>query len=153
MLTKNETQRLSELLRKVEGQHEELPKNVFHALLKVVPFIACEVAVKNDKGEILLTERNDRYWKGWHIPGGLLRYKESFEERIQFVAKNELGIHVDSIRFLGPVNHTDDKRGHAVSLVFVCTTPDKPSHGKWFKESPKNIIEHHKEIFDLALSA
>lgn len=79
-----------------------------------------------------------------------MRYKETFEERIQAVAQFELGIHIKKYKFLTVSNHTDDARAHAVSMLFLCHTDEKPKTGKWFSVPPKNCIQHHAELFLLA---
>lgn len=150
MLTSKEKGRLVELLNKIEQPHLGLPQEVFNALVKIVPFIACELAIVNDKKEFLLTWRNDKYWRGWHFPGGLLRFRESFDERIQAVAQKELDIYISNYTFLRPFNYLGGPCGHIVSLLFLCQTPDAPKNGRWFKKAPKNIIKHHKEFFEEA---
>ena len=36
-------------------------------------------------------EKGERYDEGWHIPGGIIRFKETIDKRIILTAKNELG--------------------------------------------------------------
>ena len=147
MLDKKELKQLVSLLKKIDKPHDGLPQPVFCALCDVIPFVACELVVVGKKG-ILLTWREDKWWKGWHFPGGLLRYRESFDERIQKVAFDELGINLTSYKFLFPINYSQGVRGHSVSLVFLCETAMVPKDGKFFKKMPKNIIEAHKELWD-----
>lgn len=131
--------------------HLGLPKNLFNRIVKLVPFAACELVIMNKRGEFLLTWRDDKYWRGWHCPGGLLRFKEPFEERIQAVARHELGIHISSWKFMDVFNYLDDPRGHTVALVFLCKTPDVPKTGKFFKKIPKNILKHHRQYLERIL--
>jgi colanic acid biosynthesis protein WcaH len=43
-----------------------------------------------------LTWRDDGYCNpGWHIPGGIIRFKETIATRIKVVARYELGAEVD----------------------------------------------------------
>lgn len=126
-----------------------LSKKEFNRIVKLVPFIACELIIVNKKKEFLLAWRHDKYWRGWHFPGGLLRYRETFEERIQAVARDELGIHINSFRFIDVFNYLDDPRGHSICLLFLCRTPDTPMTGKWFRKTPKNIIKHHRQYVDI----
>lgn len=150
MLTKAETKKLISLLKKIDNPHAGFQKELFLPLIKLMPIPACELAIVNKKKQILLTWRDDAFWRGWHIPGGLMRFRETFEERIQAVAQFELGIHIDKYRFLTASNHVDDARAHAVSLLFLCHTADKPKTGKWFSVPPKNCIQHHAELFLMA---
>lgn len=147
MLNKKELKQLTSLIKKIDKPHEGLPQPVFDALLNIVPFVACELVIKNKKG-ILLTWREDKWWKGWHIPGGLLRYRENFDERIQKVAWEELGVNITNYKFLFPINYSQGIRGHVVSLIFICETKMTPKDGKFFKKMPKDIIEAHKELWE-----
>lgn len=146
MLTKKETRQLSSLLKKIDNPHQGLPQTIFEALVKIVPLVACELVIVSKKG-ILMTWRKDKWWTGWHFPGGLLRYQESFNERIQKVAWDELGVQISSYKFLHEKNYTHSQRGHEVSLIFLCKTKMEPKNGKFFKRMPKNIIESHKELW------
>ena len=52
--------------------------------------------IKNEQNHTLLTWRDDgHYPPGWHVPGGIIRYKETIAERVKAVAKNELGVEVE----------------------------------------------------------
>lgn len=146
MLNKQELKQLCGLLKKIDNPHEGLPQPVFDALCDVVPFVACELVVHGPKG-LLLVWRDDEWWHGWHFPGGLLRFRESFEERIQAVAWKELGVNISKVKFLYPKDCSQGTRNHCVSLVFLCETEMKPKRGKFFKKMPKNIIDAHKEFW------
>lgn len=153
MPTTNEVQKLVELLRKIDAHNLDLglPLEVFDVLTKIVPFVSCELAVVNDKKELLLTRRDDQYWHGWHFPGGLIRFRESFGERIHAVARKELGVHVSGYDFIQPFNYLDDPRGHSVNLLFLGRITGEPKDGRWFSEPPADIIVHHRELFTKAL--
>jgi len=147
MLTLKEQKQLVTLLEKIENPQQGLPQSVFDALVKIVPFISCELIIVNKKG-ILLTWREDKWWKGWHIPGGLLRYKESLDNRIKEVADKELGIKIKKYRFLFNMNYMEDSRGHSVSFVFLCSTDETPRDGQFFKKMPEDIIIEHIEMWN-----
>lgn len=145
-LNTKETKELSRLLLKIDNPHEGLPQEVFDSLVKIVPFASCELIIVNKKG-VLLTWREDKYWHGWHIPGGLMRFRDSFDERIKKVAKEELGVNIKKYKFLFPINYVNCSRGHAVSLVFLCHVDATPKDGKFFKKMPKDIIKEHIETW------
>lgn len=147
MLTKTETKRLVKLLGKIENPYKGLPQEIFIALTKLVPFISCEVVLVHAKKEILLTWRNDQWWTGWHLPGGLMRLGESFKESLRNTAKRELGIRLTSFEFLFLHNYQKGQRGHAISLVFLCRTNQKPNDGKFFKTMPEDLIAIQKPLW------
>ncbi len=146
MLTKKETEQLVSLLKKIPDPHEGLPQPVFDALCDVVPFAACELVVMNKKGELLLTWREDRWWKGWHFPGGLLRHRESPDDRLKKMALHEIGIHLKKYKFLFPVDYSKGLRGSGISLVFLCDH-ESPKEGTFFKTMPKDIIPEHRDVW------
>ena len=131
-------------MKKLRDPHLGLGKKLFNKIVKLVPFVACEVLIYDKRKGVLLLKRHDQYYNGWHIPGGLLRFRESFDERIQAVAREELDIHISSHELIDTYNFIDDPRGHTIGFVFLCKTSDTPTTGKWFKKIPKNLIAHHK---------
>ena len=147
MINKKEIKQLASLIKKIDNPHEGLPQPIFEALIKIIPFIACELVVVGKKG-LLLTWREDKWWRGWHFPGGLLRYQENFEERIEKIAWKELGVNITNCKFLLVKDCPFSNRGHFISLVFLCKTSMTPKFGKFFKKMPKNIIEDHKEMWE-----
>jgi NAD+ diphosphatase len=58
--------------------------------------------LKNDKGKILLVERAVNPKKGyWDTPGGFVEENETFEECTIREAKEELGIEIENLKYLG----------------------------------------------------
>lgn len=154
MLDPREIAALSKLLEKIQRPQGDLPQPVFDALVKVVPFISCELAVLNARGEILLTWRDDAYWTGWHFPGRLIRYGENFSHCIRTTARRELNIRIPRATFLFPMDyHKTCPRGHAVSLVFLCPTRQKPKDGKFFARMPNDIISDHRLLWRMVKGA
>ena len=147
MLSKKEISTFLKLSKKVKNPKQGLPQGVFDAISQLVPFPACEIVVFNSKGEMLLTWRQDQWWNGWHIPGGLMRFKETFQERLNNTAKKELGAGIKSFKFLFVENYYTELRGHSVSCVFLCKLTRPPKQGKFFKTMPKDLIKQHKIVW------
>lgn len=141
----------SKMILGVENPHKGLPQKLFDTLVKLVPFVGCELLIFNKKREFLLLWRNDKYWRGWHCPGGLIRFKESFEERIEAVAKTKLGVHVMSSQLVDVSNCIDNPREHVIILVFICRIRGTPKAGKFFSKIPKNTLKHHREYLERVL--
>ena len=72
----------TELIPAYENAIDGLPDEVFTYISTVTPLVNVDLLIRNDKGEILLSWRYDYRRSGWHIPGGIIRYKETFEQRI-----------------------------------------------------------------------
>lgn len=59
-----------------------LPEDLFFAT-SLIPLVNVDLFVHEGK-KILLSWRDDEFHgKGWHIPGGCIRLKETCEDRIQ----------------------------------------------------------------------
>ncbi len=119
--------------------------------------------IKNEQNHTLLTWRDDGYWPpGWHVPGGIIRYKETIAQRIKAVAKNELGAELEFNPAPLTMNEVilDNRktRGHFISLLYQCslvTQPaeslrcnninlSKPNEWLWHGSCPPNIISVHE---------
>lgn len=133
----------------------DLPEDVFFFFSRHTPIINVDLFIKNKKGECLLSWReNCEFFKsGWHVPGGVIRYKENWEKRIKKVATEELNIkNIHYSMFPITVNQfimPNENRGHFISLLFECSIPKNisfiPNNKiKWFHKCPKNLIDVHK---------
>ena len=148
MLKEKELEQLVGLLGKIDNPQNGLPLPVFESLCRLVPFVACELIIMNDKNQILLTWREDEFWKGWHFPGGLMRYRESVDERVRKTALDEVGVGIESYEFLGFEDCHNSLRGPVMSLLFICHIKEDPKCGKFFNSMPADIIESHKVVWN-----
>jgi colanic acid biosynthesis protein WcaH len=139
-----------------------LPEDIFLLISRMTPLINVDLLIGNEKEETLLTWRDDGYYPaGWHIPGGVIRFKETLEDRIHACALQELGAGVTFRRRPLEVNEcihpSRRNRGHFISLLFECSLispPDPklryrggiPNRGEWawHDACPSNIIPVHE---------
>ena len=148
--------------RHVPNPSNGLPDEVFYYISKTTPLVNVDLLIKNENGCILLAWRNDPIaGTGWHIPGGIIRFKETFEQRIQKVAQLEVG--VDDIQFdptplaINQIildNH--EIRGHFISILYDCflsTTfmPENrglsnigPGYLMWHDSCPDDLLKFHE---------
>ena len=144
----------------IKNPKKGLPEEIFLFVSRITPLINVDLLIKNKKGQTLLVWRDDKYYApSWHIPGGIIRYKEKAEKRIMAVAKNELNAKVIFDKEPLAINEIICKkrdRGHFISLLYKCrliTQPDErlkykgglPKHGQWawHNKCPDNIISVH----------
>jgi colanic acid biosynthesis protein WcaH len=139
-----------------------LPKPVFELISRLTPLVNVDLLIRNDNGETLLTWRRDEFYLGWHIPGGVIRFKEQMADRIAEVARIELGSAVAVVR-PEPVAMTPIiqparlARGHVISFLFECAltrpldesrkyTGGAPTDGQWAWHSryPAEMIRSHE---------
>lgn len=133
-----------------------LPYKKWERILKTVPLVTIDVIIKDERGVLLVKREIDPFKGYWHIPGGFLRFGESFEEAALRIAKEELGLKVKAIKFLCASNlYKKDPRGHIINLAFLA----KQSGGKlnesfqgrkmkFFKKIPNKTIYYHKETLN-----
>ena len=80
----------------IENPSEGLPEELFLFISRIVPLVNVDLLIKDAHNHTLLTWRDDGYGPaGWHVPGGIIRYKETIRQRVRAVGKNELGAEVE----------------------------------------------------------
>lgn len=151
-----------------------LGEELFLFVSSLVPIVNVDLLVFNSKGQFLLTKRDDPHCgKGWHVPGGCVRLKETFDERIRKVAEQELGLAeftydnepLKVFEIFSEDNRDiacQNERSHFVSIVFKCYAYDDyiPNNGdkkesdvgfiKWFDRLPDDFLTIqacYKELF------
>jgi ADP-ribose pyrophosphatase YjhB (NUDIX family) len=138
---------ISKLESLIPNPNKGLPIEIFYFVGRLTPYINVDLLVKDIKGRIFFSWRDDEYSGiGWHLPGGIIRYKEKIEERIVQVAKNEIGI--DLQNFYGPIDinqiidYNSKERGHFISLLYICTVDLDNSiyMDKLVKNNPDNYL-------------
>lgn len=149
-----------------------MPEEVFLAISTVIPIPNVDLLIRDAYGRILLSWRDDMYFgKGWHIPGGCIRFKESMEERVQETAISELQTKVNinpvplAVRdvIVGKNEQEPRIRAHHLAVLFECGLPEHYSIDhqekaendvgflKWFSKIPDNILKVHdcyNDIFE-----
>ena len=114
--------------------------------------VGCGAFIINEKGELLLQQRNKEPEKGfWSIPGGKVEWMETFENAVKREIKEECDIEIEVEKLLGICDHIVKKDNqHWVSPSFLCKItkgepkimePTKHSDLKWFDLNmlPQNI--------------
>jgi colanic acid biosynthesis protein WcaH len=117
-----------------------LPENVFRFVSRITPLINVDLLIKDDGSRTLLTWRDDEFYgPGWHVPGGIIRYKERAIARILACARAELGAEVSSepapLMVLEDVTG-QDTRGHHISLLYRCRLLTQPDAARWSASGP-----------------
>lgn len=149
-----------------------LPEKLFLAISMVMPIPNIDLLIQNQEGKILLSWRDDEYFgKGWHIPGGCIRFKETMLERVMETARIELHTEVEinpeplAIRdvIVGKNEPMPKVRAHHLAVLFECKLPEgyqidnqglsegDAGYLKWFEKIPDNILKVHdcyKDIFE-----
>lgn len=149
------------LNKQVPNPSEGLPEDLFYCISRMTPLVNVDLLIKDEKGRTLLAWRDDPYsGKGWHVPGGIVRFKESLETRVKKVAETEIGVAVDFKEIPMAVNQCiipgRDIRGHFVSILYKCFLSEKfvpenkglsakdPGYLMWHNACPDNLLRCHE---------
>lgn len=151
---------ISFLDNKIVNSNIKLSEEIFLFLTRSTPMINVDLLIKDEKKRSLLAWRDDEYTgKGWHIPGGIVRYKETLIDRVKKVAETEIGLPIDFEPEPIAINEIILKqrnRGHFISLLYRCylESDDLPSNKKllefqpgylkWHEHCPENLIKVHE---------
>jgi len=125
----NLAEAIAVLERAVPSPSQGLPDEVFYYISRTTPMVNVDLLIQDDKKRTLLAWRDDPLaGKGWHLPGGIIRFKETFAQRVQKVAQTEVG--VEQIEFdpvplaVNEIILKDfDDRGHFISILYRCWLP------------------------------
>ena len=138
-----------------------LADEIFRFVSRITPLVNVDLLIQDERSRTLLTWRDDEFYgPGWHVPGRIIRYKESAANRIRACAREELGADVSfdpaPLLLLEGIRE-EDTRGHHISLLFRCrlvSPPDEarraisdpPSSGqwRWHERAPADLLEEQR---------
>ena len=140
--------------------HAGLPDELFLFVSRITPLINVDLLIQDERHRTLLTWRSDQdYGAGWHVPGGIIRYKETAGRRIRETAREELGASVEFEPAPVAVMETfspERNRGHFISLLYRCrlisepdprrqalTAPFQPGSWRWHTGPPPDLLKVH----------
>ena len=137
-----------------------LPKELFFLVSRLTPLVNVDLLIKDENERVLLSWRNDVFvGSGWHVPGGIIRFKESIETRILKVAETEIGAMVDFDPVPVAINQVicqHNARGHFISILYKCflsgkyipenkgLSENEAGYLRWHKPCPANLIKVHE---------
>ena len=144
----------------VPDPNKGLPDEIFYYISRTTPLINVDLLIKDEKGRILLAWRDDLYSGiGWHLPGGIIRYKETLEERARKVAELEIGVGIElkmvPLEIHQHISKERRDRGHFIGVLYEGFLPNTfipknsnltekdTGYVKWFEKCPDNLIKCH----------
>jgi len=153
--------RLLQALKTIESRVKDprygLPEDIFLFVSRVTPLVNVDLLIKDTQGRTLLTWRDDFCGRGWHIPGGIVRVRESLITRVKLVAITEMGAGVDvdpvPLMFNEIIHRRRVNRVHHIAFLFSCrlrkppaeplrctSGKPKPNQWKWHDRAPRNLV-------------
>jgi ADP-ribose pyrophosphatase YjhB (NUDIX family) len=163
MLNKmNITDAVKFLENQVPDPSKGLPDEIFYYISKTTPLVNVDLLIKDENNRVLMSWRDDKYsGTGWYLPGGIIRHKETLEERLQKVALTEIGARVDfdptPLTFRQIIHNEREIRSHFISFLYKCSLnssfiPDNkdisvtsPGYLMWHNHCPDNLLKCHEE--------
>ncbi len=137
-----------------------LPEELFFFISRITPMVNVDLLIKDENERILLSWRDDSFHDaGWHIPGGIVRFKEKLEERVLKVAETEIGTVVEYDPVPITINQIiceHNTRGHFISILYRCFLSSKyipeniglsnkdQGYLMWHNSCPVNLIKVHE---------
>lgn len=157
----NISEAIAVLDRHVPNPSAGLPDELFYYISRMTPLVNVDLLIKDERERTLLAWRNDEWaGKGWHVPGGIVRFKETLESRLLKVAQSEIGIEVGfdpTPLALNQLIHPDREiRSHFISFLYKCFLPgafaprnEGLSPGDrgfllWHESCPENLLRYHE---------
>ncbi|MCR8632483.1 NUDIX hydrolase [Paenibacillus radicis (ex Xue et al. 2023)] len=154
------------LENQVTKDRDGLPEDLFLFVSRLTPLICVDLLIKDDEDRTLFTWRDDEiFGRGWHLPGGVIRHNERFEDRILKVGQIELGANLafdpEPCRFIQDLDISKRDRGHFIAFLYRCrllSQPDEsiryssagePRVGEWawFSGKPEALLKVH-EVYE-----
>ena len=138
-----------------------LPEEVFRFVSRMTPLANVDLLIQDPARGTLLTWRADEFFgRGWHLPGGVIRYKETAGERVRACARQELGVDVafDDVPIaVAQGINPQDTRGHHIALLMRCHLLGEPDEGRravqsepavgqwrWHARCPDDLLPVHR---------
>ena len=162
----DKTKRLYKILEKeTPNPTNGLTDDIFYFISKTTPLVNVDLLIKDENERTLLSWRDDRFTgSGWHVPGGIIRFKETIETRLRKVAETEIGALVEfdpkPLAINQIIENKKEIRSHFISILYKCflsknvkienygLRTNDPGYLKWHVNCPEDLLKYHKIYID-----
>lgn len=144
---------LAELLREVtEKENGYIPEESYLLIHRLVSWGVVEVLITRNEGrEFLLRYRHDKWFKGWHIPGGYVRPKESIQQACNRMAQEDAGIRgVSDLKLIAAMKWLDHPFASPFCLLLACQPVEEvveKADLKFFSTIPEILIHPNHTLY------
>ena len=114
-----------------------LPEDLFLLISRLTPLVNVDLLIQDERRGTLLTWRDDQFYgAGWHVPGGIIRYKQTAEDCIRATAQRELAAALEfepqPVAVVQTIEPQRRERGHFISLLYRCRLTAPPTEALRF---------------------
>jgi ADP-ribose pyrophosphatase YjhB (NUDIX family) len=124
-----------------------MPFPILSALKSLAPLPTAELCIYDESGSVLLTWRDDKYWHGWHFPGGFIAPGESLAEACDRIARRELGAGFQLAGVAGIECWKRHPYASVVALLCRGKLLEEPTQGRYFTEPPAELLAEQVAYF------
>ena len=122
-----------------------ISSSLYQQIKVLMPIPSVEAIIMKGDSLLFLRRKNSPAKGEWWFPGGRIRKGETFKETLLREVKEETGLDVEVIHFIGAYNRIFSDR-HDATIVFLCrcfdetvTLNDEHSEFKFSKDIPRDI--------------
>ena len=122
-----------------------IPSSLYEQILASMPIPGVEAMIMKDDSLLFLRRKNSPAKGEWWFPGGRIRKGETFKETLFREVKEETGLDINVIKFIGVYCRIFPER-QDITIVFLCKCFDdkvilsnEHSEYRFFKDIPNNI--------------
>lgn len=131
-----------------------IPSALYKQITDTMPIASIEAIIIKDSAILYLKRKNKPARGEWWFPGGRIRKGETFTDALYREVKEETGLDVDIIKFVGVYNRIFVAR-HDITIVFLCrcctegvTLNKEHSEYKFFETPPKGIHPYLLQVIE-----
>ena len=134
-----------------------LTEDEFRDIYSRVPRLCADLVIETPTGLVLTLRKLDSWNNLWHLPGGTVFYKETIEQAVNRIAKEEINVQVTIKKLLGYMEFPSEEKargfGWSIGLVVLCEIVEgqlkkneETSDVKIFSRLPENMIPEHVDF-------
>ena len=122
-----------------------IPSPIHKQIVSLMPIPSVEAMIVKDNSLLFLKRKNSPAKGQWWFPGGRIWKGETFKETLYREVKEETGLDVDVIKFVGVYSRIFPNR-HDITIVFLCSCfgdevklNEEHSEYRFFRNIPRGI--------------
>jgi colanic acid biosynthesis protein WcaH len=122
-----------------------IPSPIHKQITSLMPIPSVEAMILKDNALLFLKRKNNPARGQWWFPGGRIWKDETFKETLYREIKEETGLAVEVIKFVGVYSRVFPDR-HDITIVFLCrcfnnkvTLNAEHSAYRFFRSIPRGI--------------